>query len=259
MEFLNLDPKKEELKIISFLKTSLNKTPFTNYIVAVSGGIDSAVVTTILVKAVSTKHLFTCFFPYGYLSKDSLYRAKTLCDQLSIPTKNRIEIDIKNIVDPILTSIQPAKDLVRTGNVMARVRMILLFDQAKKHKALVCGTENKSEHLLGYFTRFGDEASDIEPIRHLYKTQVKILAKHLNIPKGIQNAIPTAGLWQNQTDETEFGFSYEEADKVLSLKFDHNSEEREIIKKGISQEVVQKVLKRAAENSFKYNLPYTLE
>src|SRR5258708_26883046 len=100
------------------------------------------------------------------------------------------------------------------------MRMIILYDLAKKYKALVCGTENKSENLLGYFTRFGDQASDIEPIEHLYKTQVYQLAKYLNLPDAIITQQPSAGLWQGQTDEGQFGFTYEEADQVLFLHFE---------------------------------------
>jgi NAD+ synthase len=103
---------------------------------------------------------------------------------------------------------------------MARIRMIILFDLAKKNHALVCGTENRSENLLGYFTRFGDQASDLEPIGHLYKTQVYELAEYLKVPKDIIEQKPTAGLWKNQTDEKEFGFSYKEADPVLHHYFD---------------------------------------
>ncbi|MBI2190192.1 MAG: NAD(+) synthase, partial [Candidatus Levybacteria bacterium] len=131
-------------------------------------------------------------------------------------------LSIKSIVDKLAKTlgVQPLKDSIRLGNIMARVRMILLYDLAKKHQALVCGTENRSEYHLGYFTRFGDEASDFEPIRHLYKTQVYQLASYLGVPKTVIDKKPTAGLWAEQTDEGEFGFSYKEADPVLYLYFD---------------------------------------
>jgi len=132
------------------------------------------------------------------------------------------------------------------------MRMILLFDLAKKYKALVLGTENKTEHLLGYFTRFGDSASDIEPIRHLYKTQVRKLAKYLKIPEKIIKKTPTAGLWQGQTDEREFGFSYGEADQILLLYLDQKKNVEEIVNKGIKLEQVEKVVKRLKANEFKH-------
>jgi len=139
---------------------------------------------------------------------------------------------------------------------MARTRMIILFDQAKRHEALVCGTENKSEHLLGYFTRFGDSASDIEPITHLYKTQVYQLAKYLKIPEEIIQTQPTAGLWENQTDEGEFGFTYEEADQVLYLFHDRNKSLNEIINLGFKN--TEKIIKRVKQNEFKRKTPYTI-
>lgn len=145
---------------------------------------------------------------------------------------------------------------LRAGNIMARVRMIILFDLAKKHNALVCGTENKTEYLLGYFTRFGDEASDIEPIKHLYKTQVYQLAKHLGVPDQIINRRPTAGLWSSQTDEGEFGFSYEEADNVLYLYSDKKISTEKIIKMGYLH--AKKILAFVKKNEFKRKTPYCL-
>ncbi len=141
---------------------------------------------------------------------------------------------------------------------MVRMRMILLYDLSKKYNALVLGTENKTEHLLGYFTRFGDEASDIEPLQNLYKTQVKQLASYLGVPEEIIKKPPTAGMWQGQTDEGEFGFTYEEADQILSLWHDKKADREVIIKAGFSPDTVDKVIKRVTDNSFKHNLPYTL-
>ncbi len=147
------------------------------------------------------------------------------------------------------------KEKVRVGNIMARIRMILLYDLAKKHNALVCGTENKSEFLLGYFTRFGDEASDFEPIQHLYKTQVFQLASFLNVPKNIIQQVPTAGLWRNQTDEKEFGFTYKEADQVLFYYYDQKLKLEEI--KGMGFKNAATIINFALKNSYKHRTPYT--
>jgi len=147
-------------------------------------------------------------------------------------------------------------DNVRLGNIMARVRMIILYDLAKKHNALVCGTENKSENLLGYFTRFGDQASDFEPIQHLYKTQVYQLAKFLGVPKNIVEKTPTAGLWHGQTDEEEFGFTYKEADQVLSYFYDKKLKLEEIKKMGFTN--ADKIINFSLRNSYKHSAPYTL-
>ena len=142
------------------------------------------------------------------------------------------------------------------GNIMARARMIVLFDIAKKHNALVCGTENKSEHLLGYYTRFGDEASDIEPIRHLYKTQIYKLAKYLNVPQEIIEAQPSAGLWKRQTDEGQFGFSYEEGDQVLHLYYDKNLSLKELKKYGFKN--TEKIISFSKMNEYKHKVPYSI-
>jgi NAD+ synthase len=139
---------------------------------------------------------------------------------------------------------------------MARVRMVVLYDFAKKLKGLVCGTENRSEYCLGYFTRFGDEASDIEPLQHLYKTQVYELAKYLGVPQNIIDKQPSANLWGNQTDENELGFSYGEADPVLYLYFDKKIPIEDIEKQGFGN--AKKIIDYAEKNSYKHNAPYAL-
>lgn len=125
----------------------------------------------------------------------------------------------------------------------------------KKIKGLVVGTENKSEYHLAYFTRFGDEASDIEPIQHLYKTQIYELAKHLGVPEQVLNAKPTAGLWEGQSDEKEFGFTYKEADQVMYLHFD-KKQSREEIKKQFPN--AEKIISWCEKNDFKHHVPYTI-
>ena len=149
------------------------------------------------------------------------------------------------------------KTRTRAGNVLARTRMILLFDFAKKYDALVCGTENKSEKLLGYFTRFGDSASDIEPLTHLYKTQIYELAKYLKIPKEIIDEKPSAGLWDGQTDEGEFGYTYEEADQVLYQYFYKKKSIKQIKRLGFTN--TGKIIKRYNNNLFKKETPYSLQ
>jgi NAD+ synthase len=174
---------------------------------------------------------------------------------LEVPENNILEIDIQEPVDSVLKNIENTND-IRKGNVMARIRMIYLFDTAKKINALVCGTENKTENFLGYFTRFGDEASDLEPIKKYYKTQIWEMGKILGIPKKIINKAPTAGLWEEQTDELELGFTYKEADSALYYYFDEKLPEEEIVEKGISKEVIEKVLNYVKKNEFKHNLPH---
>lgn len=145
---------------------------------------------------------------------------------------------------------------IRFGNIMARMRMIYLYDLAKKYDALVCGTENRYEDILGYFTRYGDEASDFEPIKHLYKTHVYQLAEYFDVPAEIREQTPTAGLWLDQTDEKQLGFSYKEADQVLYLYFDKRQTLDEIKTHGFKN--AEKIIGWAKNNQFKHEVPYVL-
>ena len=146
-------------------------------------------------------------------------------------------------------------DKVRLGNIMARVRMVTLFDYARENSALVLGTENKSEHYLGYYTRFGDEASDIEPLRNLYKTEVFRLAGHLGIPEETREAVPTAGLWPEQTDEGQFGFTYETADEILYGLYEVGRSPQELAEQGLDQKAINLVRAWAVQMEFKHHVP----
>lgn len=254
---LSINPSEESFKIINFLKETLGKTPFKKVIVAVSGGVDSSTVISLAAKAIGAQNILVALLPYGNLDHEGLKKSQKVVGLLNIPSANIFSIDIKAAVDSAI-SHDSSMDNLRIGNVMARLRMVFLYDLAKKYEALVCGTENKTEYLLGYFTRFGDEASDIELIRHLYKTQVKKLALFLNIPEEIVNAPPTAGLWPGQTDEGDFGFTYEEADRILYLSIDKKMKKEELAKKGFNLQVIEKVLKRVGDNRFKHILPYRI-
>lgn len=242
---LLINSKLEKEKIINFLKKTLKEQKIDKIILGLSGGIDSTTVFYILKEFMAEKNIYVVQMDY-YLRQ-----------KMSLPIKNvnLIFSPIKKIVDTATEKLQ-ITDPVRFGNVMARTRMMILFDLAKKFNALVCGTENKSERLLGYFTRFGDAASDIEPITHLYKTQVYQLAKYLGVPKETINQPPSAGLWDGQTDEDDFGFSYLEADQVLHLYYDENISLEEILKQGFKN--AEKIIKRHEDNKFKQLTPYYL-
>lgn len=250
MTNLSLDCKKTTEEIVGFIRLSFKKSGFSKAVIGLSGGIDSSVSYVLSVTALGKENIFPYLLPYERLNTEGIEDAKLLANHFTV-------IDIKPFVDPIFQLDTSISD-IRKGNIMARMRMILLFDASKYRKALVVGTENKTEHLLGYYTRFGDEASDVEPIRSLYKTQVRELGKYLKIPEKIITKSPTAGLWEGQTDEGEFGFSYKEADQILFLRFDKNVSEEEIVKRGFKKEVVEKVLERVKKNRFKEELPYVI-
>ena len=254
------DKQMEGKKIGRHINSVLNKSGFKRLVIGVSGGIDSATSLYLACRTISPQNIFIAHL-YYFESQEKI--VKKICSELKIPVQNQYLISIKKPVDELkkllkLTSAYKLQTItqVRLGNVMARIRMIILFDLAKKHKALVLGTENKSEHLLGYFTRFGDAASDIEPIAHLYKTQVYQLAKYLKVPGEIVRAKPSAGLWSHQTDEGEFGFSYQEADQVLYLYHDRGLDSKKIKKLGFKN--AEKIINFTLKNSFKHQVPYSL-
>lgn len=244
--------------IVDFLKEKTSESGRSKLAIAVSGGIDSAVSLTLLTKAVSTDRIHVFFLPFGDQdTKDS----RMITEWNEIPEQNVHIVDIKPMADEAAKSLNvKPSEVERLGNVMARMRMVVLYDFVKKNgnDVLVVGTENKSEHHLGYFTRFGDEAADIEPIVHLYKTDVYKLAQELNIPKQIIEKAPSADLWEGQTDEGELGFSYLDADKIMKEYMDNNKKLSEISIQGVSQDTIEKVAAQVDRNRYKHILPYKM-
>lgn len=250
-------PEKEVEKIVQFLKTTFTDTGFPLAVIGLSGGVDSAVALALTTQALGNNNVYPVLLPYGNLNTQGVLDAMAAIETLAIPLSHVLRIDVKPAVDAICGK-EFSMEQVRKGNVIARVRMTYLFDQAKKRNALVIGTENKSEHTLGYFTRFGDAASDVEPISHLYKTEVYGLARFLTIPKEIIDKAPSAGLWVEQTDEKELGFSYEDADPILEQLVDQKKSVEEIIVVGFDKTLVERIANHVKRNSFKYKTPYTL-
>ena len=226
-------------EIVTWLKKTYGDKPA---VIAVSGGVDSAVALTLLTRALGKARVTPVCLPY---SEQDMGDAKTIIEWNGLNQK-MVEVNISKMVDTISDELSIESEQ-RKGNVMARVRMIAVFDMAKKLGALVCGTENKSEHYLGYFTRFGDAASDIEPIAGLYKTEVREMARELGLPEIFYTKAPSAGLWDGQTDENEMGFAYAEADKVLKGETE-----------GIDTEIVKRIEGMVERNKFKLEVPYML-
>lgn len=251
----NINPEKITKKLETFIRSVCKKEKYANVLIGVSGGIDSATSLTLATRALGKQHIFPVLLPYGKLSSKGTSDALLVINKLKIPRKNIQIIDIKPLVNAI-AKYDSSMDEARRGNIMARVRMVVLYDLFKKQNRLVIGTENKTEHLLGYYTRFGDEASDIEPLRNLYKTQVFTLAAYLEVPKKILTKKPTAGLWEGQTDEGEFGFSYQIADEVLYLHSEKNLSKKEIVAKGYDKKTVERIWWWIEKGAFKERLPY---
>jgi NAD+ synthase len=189
--------------------------------------------------------------PYKSSSQDSLADAQAVIDQLGIQA---LTIPITEMADPLLNR-DPSMSKTRKGNIMARCRMITLYDQSEAFGGLVVGTGNKTEILLGYSTLYGDSACAINPIGDLYKTQVRRLSRDLNIPQAILDKAPSADLWEGQTDEGELGFTYAEVDRLLYLLVDQRFTPQACVGEGFSETFVRTVIKRIQRNQFKRVMP----
>jgi NAD+ synthase len=252
---------KEKVKEI---RNYFKRSGFKKGIIGLSGGLDSAVSCCLSVYALGEKNVIVVLMPYvGITDSKGINDALKLAKNLKIPNKNILIIPINKSVDASwqLLKKYKGKEKIRFGNLMARERMKILFDLSQVFKAIVIGTEDRSEKELGYFTLWGDQASGIEPILNLWKTQVYQLAKFLKeIPEEILKKSPSPGLWRGQTAEKELGFSYEEADIVLSAINDLKMKPNEIIKKfKISKRKINLILNRAKIGEIKKKIPYILK
>jgi NAD+ synthase len=253
-------PRLEEAVVtdvlVRFLRAESRKFGFTKGILGVSGGIDSAVAAALAAQAFGPKNVLGLILPYRSSSEESERLARALCKQLGIPNE---KIDITPAVDGYLReaqlSLARAEDRVRCGNVMARARMIAIFDHSWRERALVIGTSDKTETLLGYTTWYGDSASAINPLGDLYKTQVYALARHLGVPKEICERPPSPDFWPGQTAEGEMGIRYEEIDPLLHDLVDRRMHGDELLGRGHAPKLVSWALERIRANQYKRRMP----
>lgn len=237
-------------RIGDFIRQTVSDASRTRLVLGLSGGLDSAVAATLAVRAVGSANLLALNIPCKTSAADSLTDARRFADQLGIITE---VVDISPMIDPYLT-LHPELSPVRRGNLMARARMMVLFDRAHQD-ALVLGTGNKTEALLGYTTLYGDNACSLSPLGDLYKTDVRRLAEHLGIPKFIRSKRPSADLWPGQTDEGELGITYDEVDRLLVRMVDERASRAELLAEGFSEDLVAKVRNLVVRNTFKRRLP----
>ena len=203
--------EKEVVDIITrFIRKYVEKAGKKRVVIGLSGGIDSSVVLKLAVMALGKENVFSIFLPEAATPLDEFEHSRLMA---KITGVNYRMIDISQIVHSIVGKDE--MDKIALGNIKARIRMIYLYKYANMLNALVCGTSNKTELLLGYFTKYGDGGSDFMPIGDLYQTQVYQIARYLEIPEEIINKPPTAGLWKGQTDEEELGLPYEKIDRIL--------------------------------------------
>jgi len=237
--------------LADFLRDGVENAGATGLVLGLSGGIDSALAAAIAVRALGTERVHAFYLPYKTSEARSAVDAQAVAAKLGLALRT---IEITAQIDAYFDSHEPEADRVRRGNKMARERMTILFDQSKKVGALVLGTSNKSEILLGYSTVFGDNASSINPIGDLYKTQVWQLSRHLELPDAVVSKRPTADLWPGQSSEGELGFDYATADETLYLLFDQGLSGDEVIDRGYPKDVVEKIVRLERLNRFKRRL-----
>lgn len=239
-------------KILSgFIRSEITRVGLQRAVVGLSGGIDSALSTFLAVEALGSENVLAVCMPYQSSAPESLEHAQLVIHQLQIPS---VIIPITEMVEPLFQR-DPQMSQNRRGNIMARARMIVLYDQSEVFRGLVVGTSNKTEIMLGYSTLYGDSAYAINPIGDLYKAQVRQLAKAMGVPPVIIDKPPTADLWQGQTDEGELGFTYEMADKLLYLLVDERYTPQDCIAEGFDEKFVFTVVERMRRNHFKRMLP----
>ncbi len=247
--------------LTDFIRSEVTRTGMHRTVIGLSGGVDSALSATLAAQALGPENVLGVMMPYRASNPSSRADAELLIAQLGIPSRL---IDITPMVDPYLneyvkagapdTGDKAAIDR-RRGNVMARQRMVVLYDQSEAFGGLVVGTSNKTESLLGYTTQYGDNAAAIQPLGDLYKTQVWQLAEAVHIPERIVKKAPSADLWQGQTDEGELGFTYAMADQILYLLIDERQQPEEIVALGYDERVVREIGRRVQRNHFKRVTP----
>ena len=223
-----------------------------NAVIGVSGGVDSAVTAFLCARALGPEHTYAIRMPYRTSSPDSLRDAQRVIDTLGCRSST---IDISAAVDGYL-ELEPEADARRRGNVMARTRMIVLFDQSTKLDALPIGTGNKTERLMGYFTWHADDSPPLNPLGDLFKTQVWQLARYLGVPAEIVDKAPSADLEANQTDESDLGITYAKADEILALMLLGYDDGR-IVARGFTPEETALVRRRVDGTHWKRHLPTT--
>ena len=254
-----IEPEQAVEVIVGFIEAQMAQTGFERIVLGLSGGVDSATVAFLCARAVGPDNLLAIRMPYSSSSEASEADALRVVDALGCRTER---VEITPMVDPMLGLVRdgdaPIRSdalNVRSGNVMARQRMIVLYDRSAAFDALVAGTSNKTEALLGYGTLHGDMAAAFAPIGDLYKTQLRSVASALGVPREILDKPPSADLWPGQTDEGELGRTYDLLDRTLFALVDRRWTVDRCVRAGLDRDLVEWVGRRVARMEFKRQLP----
>ncbi|MBM4129804.1 NAD+ synthase [bacterium] len=246
-----LPPGLVRARCLDFLRSELAASGRSGLVIGLSGGIDSAVAAALAVEALGAERVRGCLLPYATSSAASVTDAQAVAASLGLTVEL---LDITPMADAFLAGI-PGAERVRRGNVMARCRMIVLYDRSAAHDALVLGTGNRTESLLGYTTLYGDNACGLNPLGQLYKTEVRLLAADYGLPAAVRTKAPSADLWAGQSDEDELGVTYAEVDRLLHHLVDEGLGERRLASLGFAPALVARVSARVRAMAFKRRLP----
>jgi NAD+ synthase len=258
---LRIDTEIARRVVRDFIRGQLAQAGFDRAVLGLSGGIDSALVAYLVAEAIGPERLLCVLMPYRTSSQASLDDARAVVERLGCPSE---VVEITPMVDAYfgVDGIPGAAgeeglaaSPLRRGNLMARVRMVVLYDRSVTWGGLVVGTSNKTEALIGYTTLFGDQACAFAPIGDLYKSQVRELSAAIGVPDAILRKAPSADLWPGQTDETEAGFSYPELDRLLHAMVDRRRTHEELVALGFPEELVARVERLVATSEFKRQMP----
>jgi NAD+ synthase len=244
---LDIQVELVEALLLRFLRREAGKFGFSRAIVGLSGGVDSAVTAALAARAFGPREVLAVNMPYRTSDPSSAVDAAAVAGALGV---NARTVDISAMADGYFSEHE-IEDRGRRGNVMARCRMIVLYDLSAEWGGLVIGTSNKTELLLGYSTQFGDSASALNPLGDLYKHQIYQLARHLELPDEVIDKAPSADLFEGQTDEAELGFTYEEADRLLFLLVDERHDALELAERGFDPKLVEGVVHRIIGSQYK--------
>jgi NAD+ synthase len=252
---LRIDEDLVHRMLVAFLREETAKAGLHRAVVGVSGGIDSAVVAALAAEAFGPREVLALFMPYRTSAAESGNDAEAVARRFGLTLE---EIPITPQIDAYfepLGGIEQVSDRVRVGNKMARERKAIEYDRSRSFAALVLGTSNKTEMLLGYGTQFGDLASALNPVGDLYKSQLRELAGFLEVPPSVIAKAPTADLWLGQTDEGELGFTYADADILLYHMVDRRLRPDDLVSAGFDAQLVERIRELIRRNHFKRVMP----
>ncbi len=251
MEALSINASKVRQHLVDFIRLEVARTGLTKVVLGLSGGIDSALVCHLAAEAMGADNVHAICLPYKSSNPDSETHARQVAADCGVKFE---VISITPMVDAYFSNL-PEADMLRRGNYMSRTRMAVLFDHSALYNALVLGTSNKTELLLGYCTIYGDLAAAINPIGELYKTQVWQLSRELGVAREVIEKVPSGDLWEGQSDEEELGLSYAEVDRLLVRMVDQKQGREQLVAAGFSPQYIDDVCSRIERYSFKRRLP----